>query len=402
MVNGKSLKYIIKNAFGKIVFGLLPRFIFYKNNKSFGVNLVGYTQAEMGLGEILRSTARCLVKADVPFIVRKLDIVLKNRQSEKSLLNHSSGKCFYPINLIGVNPDMAYRIPVWLSYLEWGTKYNVGFWFWELEKFPNQWKYACKLVDEVWVNTAFVETSVAAVHPRVHKIPFAVEFDEPSKNFDRVYFNLPSSKLLYIFSYDFNSSSMRKNPRAVVQAFKQAFPDGAEEVALVVKSINGELNPEQLIAVKEQLKDDNRIYWIDEYLTTEEMRGLLRTCDCYVSLHRSEGLGLGMAESMYLGKPVIATAYSGNMEFMNDENALLVPYKMVEVRAGEYLYGEGQFWAEADVSAAAAMMRDVFESPGLRESLGSKASAYMRANHSIAVASEALKLRLADIRSRIS
>lgn len=402
MFSASSFKKKVKDCFSSLFFMLVPRIRGSIKNQAFGVNLIGYAQAEMGLGEILRSTAISLEKAEVPFVVRKLSIPLQNRQNNRSLVKYLSKKCRYPINCIGVNPDLAYRIPLWLSYFEWGTKYNVGFWFWELEGFPKQWKYACKLVDEVWVNTSFVQAAVASVHPIVHKIPFAVEFDEPSGSFDRAYFNLPSSKFLYIFSYDFNSSAARKNPKAVVQAFKQAFPDAAQDVGLVVKSINSEQAKEQRDRVKAELEADSRVFWIDEYLTTEEMRGLLRACDCYVSLHRSEGLGLGMAESMYLGKPVIATAYSGNMEYMNDENALLVPYQMVEVGAGEYLYGEGQFWAEADVSVAAGMMRDVFENSGLKASVGSKASAYMRANHSIAVAGEALRLRLADIKSRIS
>jgi glycosyltransferase involved in cell wall biosynthesis len=396
-----SLKEKIKDAIATIFFASIPRIRTLGNKKNFGVNLIGYAQAEMGLGEILRSTARSLIGADIPFMVRKLNIKLQNRQNNESLQEFVSNSCRYSINCIGINPDLAYRIPIWLNYSEWGIRYNVGYWFWELENFPREWEYACKIMDEVWVNTDFVHNAVSKKHPKVFKIPFSVEFDSPNPTLDRAYFNLPSSKFLYIFSYDFNSSAARKNPQAVVKAFKKAFSDIKEDVGLVIKSVNAKLDP-KLNRVKQELKNDDRIFWMDEYLTTDEMRGLLSVCDCYVSLHRSEGLGLTIAESMYMGKPVIATAYSGNMEFMNAKNSFLVPYKMIKVQPQEYLHGDGQFWADANQDCAVKIMRDVFENSALRDEIGKNAASYMRANHSIAVASKALKIRLTDIRSRIS
>lgn len=362
-----------------------------------GVNLIGYAHAEMGLGEALRNSALALEDAQIPFLVRKLDVQLLNRQENRTLDPYVRDYCAYRINMIGINPDLLYRIPGWLEYSEWARRYNIGYWFWELANFPEEWRYAEHLVEEVWVNTDFVAKAVAQRFAKVVKIPFAVGFEDPSPRFNRPYFGLPQSGFLFLFSYDFNSSTARKNPQAVIEAFKLAFPHKDAAVCLVVKSINGEQNPEALSRLKASLCDDPRIAFVDDYLSTDEMRGLLNTADTYVSLHCSEGLGLGMAESMYLGKPVIATAYSGNMEFMNAENACLVPYELISVAAGEYPYHRGQLWAKPDIPAAAAWMVRLVHEPDLRRDISNRAAADMRQYHSRKVMGQAIRARIAEI-----
>ena len=387
------LKWTLSDWFYKCA----PRRHPKKADGSGGVNLIGYAHAEMGLGEALRNTALALEDAQIPFLVRKLDVQLLNRQENRSLDAYVRDYCAYRINMIGVNPDLLYRIPGWLGYDEWAKRYNIGYWFWELANFPEEWRYAEHLVEEVWVNTDFVAKAVAPRFPKVVKIPFAVGFEDPSPHYNRRYFGLPESGFLFLFSYDFNSSSARKNPRAVIDAFKLAFPDRSTPVSLVVKSINGEQNPEALGWLKASLCDDPRIAFVDDYLSTDDMRGLLNTADAYMSLHRSEGLGLGMAESMYLGKPVIATAYSGNMEFMNAENACLVPYELIPVAAGEYPYHRGQWWAKPDISAAAAWMVRLVHDPDLRRDISNRAAADMRQYHSREVMGQAIRARIAEI-----
>lgn len=396
IVGFSQLKQKLKGALATLFFRCLPRS--YLNTVFLkGVNLIGYAQAEMGLGEALRNTAMALKYAQIPFLVRKLELPLKHRQENFSMQAFMSGYCRYGINCISINPDYLYRLPQWLSFAEWGRRYNVGYWFWELPNFPVEWRYARYLVDEVWVNTAFVADSVQQAHDRVFKIPFAVEFSEPAASYDRKYFRLPELGTHFLFSYDLNSSTARKNPGAVIEAFHQAFPIGDEPVVLVIKLINGEQAPAVLNVLKVSLESDSRICLIDQYLSTDEMRGLLRTADCYVSLHRAEGLGLGMAESMFLGKPVIATAYSGNMEYMNTDNALLVPYCMIPVQDGEYPFSTGQHWADPDVSVAAEYMRAVAAAPDHMACIGAAAKSYMQSNHSIKVMSQAIEQRLQDI-----
>lgn len=395
------LKAWLKWTLCDLFYRCVPRRSPKEGNQATGVNLIGYANAEMGLGEALRNTALALKDASVPFLVRKLDVQLLNRQQNRSLDPYISDRCAFGINMIGISPDLLYRIAGWLQYDEWSGPYNIGYWFWELPNFPAQWRYATRLVDEVWVSTDFVAGSVQQVHDRVYKIPFAVAFDEPAAAYDRRYFGLPETGTLFLFSYDLNSSTARKNPGDVVKAFRQAFPNGDEPVVLVVKLINGEQAPAALGALKASLHNDARICLIDHYLTTDEMRGLLRTADCYVSLHRSEGLGLGMAESMFLGKPVIATAYSGNMEFMNPNNALLVPYTLVQVAEGDYPFAGGQQWAAPDKSVAADYMRLVVNDPAQIARIGAAARSYMQTHHSIKVMSEAIARRLESINQRL-
>lgn len=387
----------VKWQLSDLFYRFVPRHTSGAKDFQPGVNLIGYAHAEMGLGEALRNTALALQDAKIRFLVRKLNVPLLNRQENQALQAFVADYCMYGINCIGINPDLLYRLPQWLPYAEWGRRYNVGYWFWELANFPNEWRYAKYLVDEVWVNTDFVASAARQLHSQVFKIPFAVAFDTPADCFDRTYFGLPKSSFVFLFSYDFNSSAARKNPDAVIKAFKFAFPGHLTDVCLVVKSINGEQSPEDLAKLKASLCDDPRIIWVDAYLSTEEMRGLLNVADAYVSLHRAEGLGLGMAESMYLGKPVIATAYSGNMEFMNIDNACLVPYKLIPVAAGAYPYHTGQQWADPDVLTAAAWMVRLVNQPDLRAAIGQCAAAYMRQYHSRDVMGRAIQARIAKI-----
>jgi glycosyltransferase involved in cell wall biosynthesis len=391
------LKAWFKWSLSDLFFRWVQRHAADKSARYPGVNLVGYAHAEMGLGEALRNTARALEDVQMPFLVRKLDVPLLNRQDNRALDPYVVDYCTYGVNLIGINPDLMYRIPVWLSYNEWARRYNIGYWFWELANFPAPWRYACRMVDEVWVNTDFVADAVRQVHDRVVKMPFAVAFDTPAPIYDRRYYGLPEGGTHFLFSYDLNSSTARKNPGDVIRAFHQAFPAGDEPVVLVVKLINGEQSPAALDALNQSLQHDHRICLIDRYLTTDEMRGLLNTADCYVSLHRAEGLGLGMAESMFQGKPVIATAYSGNMEFMNSENSCLVPYKLIPVASGEYPYHQGQKWAEPDIYAAAAWMARLVKEPDLRMTIGQRAAAYMRKHHARDVMGRAIQARLVEI-----
>ena len=136
---------------------------------------------------------------------------------------------------------------------------------------------------------------------------------------------------------------------------------------------------------------------MDRQLSFEEMRGLLQCADCYVSLHRSEGLGLGMAESMYLGKPVIATAYSGNLEFMNNENSCLVSYSKIAVSDGEYLDQKNQVWADANILEASKYMQKIFSDLEFRTQLGNAAQKWMHEHHSFKVMSAAITDRLSQI-----
>ena len=206
-------------------------------------------------------------------------------------------------------------------------------------------------------------------------------------------------RFTFLFVYDFMSVCERKNPLALIEAFTRAFARG-EGPVLVLKSINGDRHLEELERVKLAAAERPDVFVIDRYFARDAATGLMSSCDCYVSLHRAEGFGLTMAEAMVLGKPVIATAYSGNLAFMRDDNAYLVPYRLVPVPEGVAPYSAGGEWAEPDVEHAARLMRHVVEHPEEALERGQRAREYLLKHHSVEVRAELIGQRLAEIRGQ--
>ncbi|MGH8112141.1 MAG: hypothetical protein ACREPL_09450 [Rhodanobacteraceae bacterium] len=362
-----------------------------------GVNLLGYARGEFGIAENVRSYARALERAEHPFLIFNFDVGASSRQEDHSMESHFSESLRYADNLFFINADQIRIARDVLGRQAFAGRRNIGFWVWELEQFPREWCAALDLVDEVWVPTEFVRKAVAAcTHKPVVRVPKGIEFDAP-QDMDRAYFGLPDDAFVYLYSFDFNSFTARKNPEAAVAAFRQAFDDRSSGKRLLVKSINGERYPERLAALKRVVADDPRIEVRDGFLSRNEMFGLENVIDCYVSLHRSEGFGLGMAECMYLGKPVIATGYSGNLDFMDRGNSLLVDYEMVPLREGDYPYWQGQHWADPSVAHAARLMRQAFDDREFARRIGAAAAAGIRRTNSRTACGAAITARLADI-----
>ena len=233
----------------------------------------------------------------------------------------------------------------------------------------------------------------------VRKIPHAIDVSL-QRPYCRAKFDLPEDGFLFLFSFDFKSFAERKNPWAVIEAFQSAFMQHSSPVGLVVKCFQGSQFPEKLGMLLELAAADPRIIIIDKLLSREDVTGLQSVCDAYVSLHRSEGLGLGMAECMALGKPVIATAYSGNLEFMTPENSCLVDYTMIPVKPGEYIdYEPCWLWADADIGHAAATMRRVVEDVAYRTQIGRSAKLHMAKHFNHQVVAQAIQRRLAELAS---
>jgi glycosyltransferase involved in cell wall biosynthesis len=204
-------------------------------------------------------------------------------------------------------------------------------------------------------------------------MPHAIEFKVPADAI-RAQFGLPADDFLFLVMYDLNSSQERKNPQAAIKAFQAAFPN-PKGVKLVVKIHSADKNPEDFLALQASLENVPGIILINRMLDRDELRALENLCDCFVSLHRSEGFGLGLAESMYLGKPVIGTNWSGNLVFMNADNACMVDYQLVEVEKTSGPYKKGQKWAEPDYLHAASWMKKIVEDSGFRTQIALKGQA---------------------------
>jgi glycosyltransferase involved in cell wall biosynthesis len=238
--------------------------------------------------------------------------------------------------------------------------HNIGWWPWELSVFPKAWQpHAFKLVDEVWASSTFLEDMYKrSTDKPVHLVPLAVSVDRLKKH-PRKYYGLPEKKYLFLYVFDFNSSVARKNPMAAVKAFKQAFPQTDKSVGLVLKTMNtNSTNPEWQAFIKE-CKADKRIYVLTETMDRPDVLGLIDCCDAYISLHRAEGFGRTIAEAIVLQKPVIATNYSGNIDFSSCMNSSLVSVDIVDVNINEYQWiatSDDAVWAEVVLTDASDKM----------------------------------------------
>jgi SAM-dependent methyltransferase len=220
------------------------------------------------------------------------------------------------------------------------------------------------------------------------------------EEFDREDLGLPGG-FVFLFVFDYHSVFERKNPLGLVEAFEQAFPEDSG-ASLVLKSINSEQHAEEHERLLQAAEGHPDIYVIDRYVTAAEKNAMFASCDCYVSLHRSEGFGNTLAEAMYLGKPVIATGYSGNMDFMTPQNSYPVDYDLRPVGDDAGPYPPTGEWAEPDIGHASALMRHVFEHREEAEKRGSRAADDLRRNHSPGVAGRAMAERLRRVRTRLT
>ncbi len=361
-----------------------------------GINAVGYLRAELGVGELARRLIAGIEKASVPFST----ITYGNTLSRQEFpFNERHGQCVpYDTNLVCINADQMPGFASAAGAAFFSDRYTIGVWSWELEVFPTEFHSSFELVDEVWVPTDFMQRAIApATTKPVLTVPAPLEA-AAARPIERATLGLPPS-FLFFFTFDFMSIVERKNPLGLIAAFERAFEPG-EGAALVVKSINGERNFAALERIRIAASDHADIFVMDGYLGPETKDGLMAACDCYVSLHRSEGLGFTIAEAMSYGKPVIATGYSGNLTFMHDENSYLVPYALTGVPPGCDPYPAGALWAEPDLDRAAALMRHVYENQDEAHRLGQRARHDIVTHHSPARAGKFIRSRFAEIHGR--
>lgn len=337
-----------------------------------GVNVIGYLRSRIGVGQGARLLSEAVMAAGIPLGLVDLPL---DGSPDKEVFHPDlmmSGPR-YSVNVVHVNPRDFYLHVSPLPSSFWRRRYNIGVWLWELEEFPDMWLKYFDFVDEVWTPSSFNTEAIAKKSPvPVRTVPYGVTavFDE---GLGRAHFGLPEDRFLFLSMFDANSGRERKNPDGAVRAFRTAFPSENGDVALVVKANNASLSE-----LGSLVGDRRDVIVISRSMSKTEVNSLVRSCDCFVSLHRSEGFGLVMAEAMKLGVPCIATGWSANMDFMNESNSRLVGYRLVDVKDDEiYLpVYEGRFtprWADPDIGQAAAFMRELSESPSACGELAERA-----------------------------
>jgi SAM-dependent methyltransferase/glycosyltransferase involved in cell wall biosynthesis len=355
-----------------------------------GINLVGYLTSERGVGEAARQILSALEAADVP--VTTIDSPTVPEQISETLGGLAEESYPYDFDLICVNADMLPVVATALGPRFFEGRHSTGLWFWEISHFPAGWHQSFDYVDEVWVASEHIAEalrSLTSTHVHTIRMPVA---PAPPDEASREELGMPDG-FCFLFLFDYRSVFRRKNPLGLVEAFCKAFEPGSGP-SLVIKSICGDEFPAERAELAAAVAGRPDIHLIEDTITTGMKNAMIAGCDCYISLHRSEGLGLTMAEAMYFGRPVIATAYSGNLDFMTAQNSFLVPHTMTEIGPGADPYPAGAQWAEPDLDQAAELMRRVFENQEGAAVRGRRAAEEIRQTHSPEAAGEAIKLRM--------
>jgi glycosyltransferase involved in cell wall biosynthesis len=387
------------------------------DGRPLGYNVIGYVSSNSGLGVSVRNIIKLLLDRECPISVLDVEPGFGRGLHDLSFESHtvkSPEELPHPVNLavlaipslpaffleppsvLGGVPSLRVGADYWLA----PDRINVALVWWELTVLPKVWVRALEMFDVVVAGSPFIRATLETHLSNVFTIPALHPFELPGTiEASRARFGLPESRTLFVTSFEPISDPERKNPFAAIDAFQRAFPHDAP-VGLIIKLNNAHITSAKLSPIMSRLDDlcraDARIRVIDEVLSYSDVQRLYASCDVFVSLHRSEGLGFGLIEAMAHAKPVIATAWSGNMAFMNHTNSCLVRYKLIPVEGNLAVYkndmlGGPATWADPDLDHAAAWMKRLVEEPGFRNALGRRA-----AQDVVSLQSEARKGKFLD------
>lgn len=327
-----------------------------------GVNVGGYLRTESGVGSAARGYIRALRHLQIPVALQDLSSLTGNRSEDKTFTSFDADFP-YDVNIICADVELHFAVLAQVGQSFFKDRYNIGVWAWELPRFPERWYDRFAYYDEIWVASSFIANPLSQVSPVpvVLVPPVLTPEKKGRRGRGRERLGVQAEEFVFLFIFDFHSRAERKNPLAVIEAFKLAF-DRAEPVRLVIKCVNARADSANWARMQES-SQGYPVSLYDGYWSADEIRDLMAACDAYVSLHRAEGTGLTVTDAMAYGKPVIATGWSGNMNFMNVSNSYPVRYELVEIKQSAGQYRAGETWAEPSVEHAAELMRRLYENP---------------------------------------
>lgn len=329
--------------------------------------MAGFPRGEFGIAETSRSTVRALFANQVSLSVANLP---GGHSHNDNLLEERFGVTIentFPYSITIVHDDI-HNNPFRVNKARFNQTYKIGMWNWESSVIPDAVIPNYQHFDEIWAPSTYCAFAFASasIGKPVIRMPYVVELLSENIQPNREKFGIPENSFVFMIQFDIGSCETRKNPMAVIHAFVQAFSeDKPKDVMLIVKTMNIKLNVEAKERYYRTEKELNakglNVRFINERFDRADSFSLKKSVDCFISLHHSEGFGFNIAEAMYLGKPVIATAYSANMDFMNHYNSYPVNYTSVSLNEEVcHAYAKGTIWADPDVSHAALLMRHVF------------------------------------------
>ncbi len=351
-------------------------------NQELGLNILGWHAGHFSIGisgtKIIRAAMKVGIDVNAVEIAMPPDHIFKTPDKLDFPLSRSIA---HPINFIVVNA-LDFYIPLDdIPGVIWNHKYNIAYWAWELDKFRPEWMITMSHLDEVWCPSEFIKNAIensegyelnpipVKVLPIPHEKKQIVEKKGEQKS-DLLYKIFDEHKktksFVFLVAFDFHSYIERKNPEGAIKAFLDAFPaadDKKMKYRLIVKSHFGTSN--DIEEMRKVANHDPRVTFLNELLSDSDNQKLYEHQDCFLSLHRSEGYGMVILETLSNGIPVIATDYSGNVDFFaviphfHDQCAFPVSYKIVELEGTFGPYEQGNHWAEPNHDSAVEAMRKV-------------------------------------------
>jgi glycosyltransferase involved in cell wall biosynthesis len=366
-----------------------------------GMNIVGFFTADLGIGESARCMARAADAAEIPTALVPLKLNCRNRLGDTTYADRLQDSNPFGVNVIHLDPPAARDVDHHHGPGFRSEKYNIGYFAWELPEYPDAWMPSLDFFDEIWCPSDFVRESIAPKAPfPVLTMPHSISFERPvdDKETLRARLGVPGKPFLFLCLFDLNSYTARKNPQAVVDAFRLSGLS-AGPAALVIKVQNADANASDYAALVDSVRDLPGTVIIKHTLSRSDVYALEAACDCFVSLHRSEGFGLAVAECMYLGKPVISTDWSATAEYVDAECGLPVRYSLVQLEETHGPYTKGSTWAEPDVAHAAQLMRDIAWAPAEAARIGAAARRAIEGRFSPALIGARYRRRLEAIAS---
>jgi len=361
-------------------------------SRPYGINLYGFLNTVSGLGSVARSCVRAIESAEIP--LNKISIPSWAEPVDQRSLPQFAP---YRANLLLQNADMLTRF-----FNAYGTEllkgaYNIGYWLWELPSARADWHHLYRYVDEVWVASEFCRHAFQTITKLpVTRIPLVVDGLEEKAIYPREHFQLPRDVFVFCYIFDVSSYMDRKNPFCLIDAFKREFGT-SRDVLLYLKYFNAKHDEDNVRAIEEAIAGAPNIRTYSGVMDENEIVSLQNSIDCLVSPHRSEGFGYNLAEAMYLGKPVIATRYSSNLDFMRDDNSYLIDCKLIPIPLTVGPYVRGHVWADPSVDHLSYLMRTVFEDRAGRERKAKQAAEDIRREYSAAAVGRKIAGRLEGI-----
>jgi len=359
-----------------------------------GIKLYGLLDEASGMGSAARILALGCRTAKVPLSLCPLHSNGGNGVAIEDFSPLCSNENGMGCNLFVFNADCS---GAFLHQCGAGVlrgRYNIAHWSWELPKFPARWDRAFEPYDEIWTISEFCREAIAERTDKpVRVIPYGI-LPAPDKSLMRADFSLPEGRLLYLCMCDLRSTAQRKHPLGALEAYLRAFPEENGETGLVIKLIGGTVPP----SIRRLMGNRSDIFLLEGSFERRRTDALIDLCDVFVSLHRAEGFGLPIAEAMALGKAVVVTGWSGNMDFCSSDNACCVKYSLTPIgKLATPPYDAWQSWAEPDIDDAASWLHRLWKEPARRQQLARAGQECIRSRYSPQRCGESMQARLREL-----